>query len=384
MPRRHQFTSESVSMGHPDKVADRISDAILDHMLRQDPYARVACEILITGDTVVVAGEISSTHPIGPHLDEIVRSTVGEIGYTKDTGFDLEDARIIDLLQPQSIDIARGVNEKHDGQLGAGDQGMMFGSATRQTADLMPLPIMLAHALVARQAEMRVGGAIDGLRPDAKSQVTVTYQDRTPVAIHSVLLSTQHDPEWNEDQPGLAALVREHIIKPVLGERWWRDDIEILVNPTGRFETGGPAGDTGLTGRKIIVDTYGGWAHHGGGALSGKDPTKVDRSASYMARHAAKNVVAAGLADEAEVMLSYAIGKAEPTAIDVDTHGTAHAPAAEIEDFVRAYPLTPSGIIEYLDLRQPIYVPTSHHGHFGRTPGDDGSFSWEQIAPPQA
>ncbi len=371
-------------MGHPDKVADRISDAVLDHMLRQDPFARVACEILITGDTVVVAGEISSTHLLGPHLEEIVRSTVGEIGYTRHTGFDLEGATVIDLLQPQSVDIARGVNENDDGQLGAGDQGMMFGSATRQTAELMPLPIMLAHALVARQAEVRIGGEIDGLRPDAKSQVTVAYEDRTPVGIDSVLLSTQHDPEWNKDQPGLAALVREHIVKPVLGERWWRDDIEILVNPTGRFETGGPAGDTGLTGRKIIVDTYGGWARHGGGAFSGKDPTKVDRSASYMARHAAKNVVAAGLADEAEVMLSYAIGKPEPIAIDIDTHGTAHAPVAEIEDFVRAYPLTPSGIIEYLDLRQPIYVPTSYHGHFGRTPGDNGAFSWERIRPPQA
>jgi len=384
VPRRHQFTSESVSMGHPDKVADRIADAVLDHMLARDPFARVACEILVTGDTVVVAGEISSKHLIGPHLEEIVRSTIGHIGYTGETGFDLEGARIIDLLQPQSGDIAMGVDVKGDGQLGAGDQGMMFGCATRQTAVLMPLPIMLAHALVSRQAEVRIGGEIEGLRPDAKAQVTVAYEGHTPVGIDFVLVSTQHDPVWNGDQQGLKALVREFIVKPVLGDEWWRDDIEVLVNPTGRFETGGPAGDTGVTGRKIIVDTYGGWASHGGGAFSGKDPTKVDRSASYMARHAAKNVVAAGLADEVEILLSYAIGRPEPTSIGIDTHGTAHAPEAEIEDFVRAYPLTPSGIIEYLDLRRPIYVPTSYHGHFGRVPGDDGTFSWEQIRPPQA
>ncbi|MCB2223672.1 MAG: methionine adenosyltransferase [Actinobacteria bacterium] len=374
---RHLFTSESVSMGHPDKVADRIADAVLDHMLEHDPCARVACEILVTGTTVVVAGEIRSGHAIGPHLEGIVRSTIADIGYDAGTGFDLDGAEVLDRLQVQSGDIALGVDTG-----GAGDQGMMFGHAARQTEALMPLPIMLAHGLVARQAEVRVSGEFEGLRPDAKSQVTVEYEGREPVGVRSVLLSTQHDESWHSEDDEFKARVTEQIVRPVLGARWWRDGMEVLVNPTGRFVTGGPEGDTGVTGRKIIVDTYGGWGRHGGGAFSGKDPTKVDRSASYMARHVAKNAVAAGLADEIEVRLSYAIGRADPTAVSFDTFGTARADDADIEAYVRGYPLTPNGIIEYLGLRRPIYVPTSYHGHFGREPGADGTFSWERIGPP--
>jgi len=258
----------------------------------------------------------------------------------------------------------------------------MFGHAARQTDSLMPLPIVLAHGLVARQAEVRISGAFEGLRPDAKAQVTVAYEGRVPVAVASILVSTQHDPEWDSEDPAFREQVTDQIIRPVLGERWWSDDIEVLINPTGRFVTGGPEGDTGVTGRKIIVDTYGGWGRHGGGAFSGKDPTKVDRSASYMARHVAKNIVAAGLADEIEVRLSYAIGQPDPTAVSFDTHGTAHTDEADIEAFLLEYPLTPLEIIDYLDLRRPIYVPTSYHGHFGRPAGDDGTFSWEKITPP--
>jgi S-adenosylmethionine synthetase len=374
---RHLFTSESVAMGHPDKVADRIADAVLDHMLEHDPQARVACEVLVTGDTVVIAGEIRSPHRIAPYLEEIVLTTIADIGYDAETGFDLDGAEILDRLQTQNPDIALGVDTG-----GAGDQGMMFGHAARQTDTLMPLPITLAHGLVARHAEVRASGAFEGLRPDAKSQVTVAYDGRTPVGVESVLVSTQHDEGWNSRDPGFRQRIVDLIIRPALGDAWWRDDIEVLVNPTGRFVTGGPEGDTGVTGRKIIVDTYGGWARHGGGAFSGKDPTKVDRSASYMARHVAKNVVAAGLAGEIELQLSYAIGRPEPTAVSFETFGTATASEDEIKAFVAGYPLTPLGIIEYLDLRRPIYVPTSYHGHFGRTPGDDGTFSWERIAPP--
>ena len=377
MPRHHLFTSESVSMGHPDKVADRIADSVLDHVLEHDRDARVACEILITGNTVVVAGEISSSHDIGPHLDGIVRGAIEAIGYDAETGFDLDAAEILDRLQKQSGDIALGVNKG-----GAGDQGLMFGHAARQTDELMPLPIVLAHALVVRQAEVRTSGEFPGLRPDAKAQVTVEYEGRSPARVDSVLLSTQHDEAWDSEDPEFGSLVANRIILPALGDRWWRDDIQIRVNPTGRFVTGGPQGDTGVTGRKIIVDTYGGWGRHGGGAFSGKDPTKVDRSASYMARHIAKNVVAAGLADEIEIRLSYAIGEPDPTAVSFDTFETAHADDADIDAFVRAYPLQPLDIIEYLDLQRPIYVPTSYHGHFGRTPGPDGTFSWEAIRPP--
>jgi S-adenosylmethionine synthetase len=367
-------------MGHPDKVADRISDAVLDQALRRDPTARVACEVLVTGSTVVIAGEISPEAATPPDLEEIVHRAAADIGYTAETGF--APLRIIDLVQRQSADIALGVDPGTDGEIGAGDQGLMFGHADRQTPQLMPLPIVLAHALMARQAEVRRSGEVAGLRPDAKAQVTVAYEDRTPVAVESVLVSTQHDPEWDGGE--LAIAVRDHIVRPVLGGDWWSDGVEVMVNPTGRFVTGGPEGDTGLTGRKVIVDTYGGWSRHGGGAFSGKDPTKVDRSASYMARHVARNVVSAGLADEIEIRLSYAIGRPEPTAVSFDAFGTAVVPDAEIQEFIESYPLRPAGIIEYLELRRPIYEPTSAHGHFGRPPGSGGTFSWEaERLPPR-
>jgi S-adenosylmethionine synthetase len=334
--------------------------------------------VLLTGNFVVVAGEIGSDYSIDPHLEDIVRSTIEDIGYDASNGFDLGGADILNQIQKQSDDIAQGVDTG-----GAGDQGLMFGHAADQTPELMPLPIMLAHGLMARQAEAQATGDVHGLRPDAKSQVTVSYDDRTPVKITSVLISTQHDEQWHSEDPEFKDMITSHVSQPVLGDRWWDEDIEILVNPTGRFVKGGPEGDTGLTGRKIIVDTYGGWGRHGGGAFSGKDPTKVDRSASYMARHVAKNVVAAGLADEIEVRLSYAIGRVDPTAVSFEVHGPQRAADAEIEAFIRSYDLTPQGVIEYLDLRRPIYVPTSSHGHFGRPVGADGSFSWERIAPPK-
>jgi S-adenosylmethionine synthetase len=336
--------------------------------------------VLITGSKVVIAGEITPREAVEDDLEDIVRRTVAAIGYTADTGFDVDGAEVVDLLQEQSPDIAMGVDPDRDGEIGAGDQGMMFGYATRQTPQLMPLPITLAHALVARQADVRRSGEIEGLRPDAKSQVTVAYEDRTPLSVESVLLSTQHDPDWDTGE--LAIAIRDHIVRPVLGADWWHDGVEVLVNPTGRFVEGGPAGDTGLTGRKVIVDTYGGWARHGGGAFSGKDPTKVDRSASYMARHVARNAVNAGLADEIEIRLSYAIGRPEPTAVSFDDFGTATVAGPDVQAFIESHPLRPAGIIDYLDLRRPIYEPTSAHGHFGRTPGPDGTFSWEAEPPP--
>ncbi len=383
MPTRtHQFTSESVSMGHPDKVSDRIADAVLDAMLAENPKARVACEVLVTGGTVIVAGEISGAGFDDSLIERIARDVIEACGYGPDTpGFNASEVEIHNLIQPQSEDIALGVDADQDGELGAGDQGMMFGFATGETEQLMPLPILLSHRLIARQAEVRQEELIPGLRPDAKSQVTVDYNGLKPTRIDSVVLSTQHGPEWSERQDELHAQVVEHILRPVLGE-WWRDDITVHINPTGKFEIGGPAGDTGLTGRKIIVDTYGGWSRHGGGAFSGKDPSKVDRSASYMARYIAKNIVAADLAAECEVRLSYAIGVPEPTSVTVDCHGTAVVDEAELEKAVRTlFPLTPRGIIEALDLLRPIYEPTAFHGHFGRTPGEGGAgtFSWERT-----
>jgi S-adenosylmethionine synthetase len=379
-PRRNLFTSESVSMGHPDKIADRIADSILDHILSHDPSARVACELLVTGDHVVVAGEISSRRALPhPQIERLVRGTIERIGYDDPAlGFDAAGVQVHVFVQKQSPDIARGVDG--DGvELGAGDQGLMFGYATDQTEELMPLPIILAHRLVARHAQVRARSGIPHLRPDAKAQVTVAFEGRSPAAVESVLISTQHGPEWTGHQDELRARVIERIVMPSLAG-WWRDGITVHVNPTGRFEIGGPAGDTGLTGRKIIVDTYGGWARHGGGAFSGKDPSKVDRSASYMARYVAKNIVAAGLAAECELRLSYAIGMAEPTAVDVDCLGTGRIPEHEIERIVReVFPLTPSGIIRTLELQRPIYEVTSFHGHFGRSPGPDGSFSWERT-----
>jgi len=379
--RRRTFTSESVSMGHPDKVADRIADAVLDHVVAADAQARVACEVLVSGHRVILAGEVSARPtPARGDLRRLVRHTIAAAGYDSwDAGFDPERARIRLYLRRQSPDIARAVDG--DGELGAGDQGMMIGYATRQTPVLMPLPLVLSHRMVARQAEARSRGLISGLRPDAKAQVTVAYEGRRPLEVEALVLSTQHAPEWNDRQGDLAEAVTEHILRPALGE-WWRDGVVVHVNPGGPFCLGGPAADTGLTGRKIIVDTYGGWAPHGGGSFSGKDATKVDRSASYMARHVAKNVVAAGLAEECEVHLSYAIGMAEPTSISVDCSGTETVAEERIEAVVReAFPLTPTGIIAYLGLRRPIFEPASFHGHFGRTPGEagEGTFSWEST-----
>jgi S-adenosylmethionine synthetase len=384
--RRYLFTSESVSMGHPDKLADQISDAVLDAMLAVDPRSRVACETLVTTGLAVVAGEVTC----GGYVDipAIVRSTVLAAGYDDALkGFDGKSCGVSVCIGRQSPDIARGVDDASDTkkkEQGAGDQGMMFGFACRETDSLMPLPIDLAHRLVKKQAEVRIKNQIKGLRPDAKSQVTVEYEGLKPMRIDTVVLSTQHGPEWNgkKKQAELRAEVIEKVIKPVLGKKWWNDKIKVFVNPTGQFEIGGPHGDCGLTGRKIIVDTYGGRGRHGGGAFSGKDPSKVDRSAAYMARYVAKNVVAAGLADVCEVQLSYAIGVAEPTSVLVDTQGTGTLPDDVISDLVlKTFRLTPRGIIETLDLLKPIYRPTATHGHFGREPGEGGpgTFSWEKT-----
>ena len=381
---RHVFTSESVSMGHPDKLADQISDAVLDAMLEQDPYSRVACETLVTTGLAVVAGEVTTSATV--NVPEIVRKAVEKAGYDDARkGFDYRSCGVAVVLGKQSADISRGVGKREKRKLdknqGAGDQGMMFGFACRETPELMPLPIALSHELVKRQAEVRQKNIIKGLRPDAKSQVTVVYEGLKPVAIDTVVLSTQHDPEWNgpAQQKKLKALVTQHIIKPVLG-KWWKDAIKVHVNPTGQFEIGGPHGDCGLTGRKIIVDTYGGAAPHGGGAFSGKDPTKVDRSAAYAARYLAKNVVAAGLADRCTLQVSYAIGVAKPLSIYVDTHGTGQVDEAAIEKAVaEVMDLTPRGIRTHLDLNKPIYARTSAYGHFGRAPEADGGFSWERT-----
>jgi len=378
----HLFTSESVSMGHPDKVSDQISDAILDEMLKIDPNSRVAVETLVTTGLVVVAGEVTCDGYID--IPKVVRNTIRRIGYTDATlGFDADSCAVMVTLDRQSPDIGQGVDTGsglHKEQ-GAGDQGLMFGYACRDTDSLMPLAIDLSHHLVAKHAEIRQAGTIPELRPDAKSQVTVEYEGTEPKKVTAVVLSTQHGPTWSENQSGLSDAVIEHIIKPVLGD-WWNDDITIHVNPTGKFEIGGPKGDCGLTGRKIIVDTYGGRGRHGGGAFSGKDPSKVDRSAAYMARYIAKNIVAADLADCCEIQLSYAIGVAEPVSVHVDCQGTAKIDEAIISELViKNFDLTPSGIIESLGLLSPIYAHTAYHGHFGRTPDEScaGSFSWEKT-----
>ena len=382
---RYLFTSESVSMGHPDKLADQISDAILDAMLRVYPRSRVACETLVTTGLTVVAGEVTCDGYVD--IPTIVRETVLKAGYDDARkGFDGRSCGVSVALGRQSPDIARGVDEKADGkkkEQGAGDQGMMFGFACRETPSLMPLPIDLAHRLVAKQAEVREKNQIKGLRPDAKSQVTVEYEGLEPRRIDTVVLSTQHDPMWNgpAKQAQLKKEVIAKIIKPVLG-KWWSPKITVHVNPTGQFEVGGPHGDAGLTGRKIIVDTYGGRGRHGGGAFSGKDPSKVDRSAAYMARYIAKNIVAAELADVCEVQLSYAIGVAEPTSVLIVTQGTGKVSDEHLSTLVRKhFRLTPRGIIESLGLLKPIYSPTATHGHFGRTPGEGGpgTFSWEKT-----
>jgi S-adenosylmethionine synthetase len=380
MARTQLFTSESVSMGHPDKVSDQISDAVLDAMLADDPYSRVACETLCATGLVVVAGEVTTKTYVD--IPEIVRRTVREIGYTSgDMRFDSESCAVLVALNKQSADIAMGVDRE-----GAGDQGMMFGYACKDTPELMPLAIQLSHQLVEQQANVRKTSKIPGLRPDAKSQVTVEYQDGKPVRVDTVVLSTQHDASWNDRQDELKKQITEHVLKPVLKE-WWNNAIKVHVNPTGRFEIGGPHGDTGLTGRKIIVDSYGGMGRHGGGAFSGKDPTKVDRSAAYMARYIAKNIVAAGLADRCEIQLSYAIGVAEPTSVYVDCFGTNKVDEEKISQAVRTtFGLTPRKIIETLGLRAPIFSPTAKHGHFGRAPGNVtvggkkyDTFSWEKT-----
>jgi len=365
------FTSESVTEGHPDKVADQISDAVLDEVMRQDPQGRVACETLVTTGLVLIAGEITTSASLD--FIDIVRRTVRDIGYTKaDHGFHYDNLAVLSAIEPQSADIAMGVDVG-----GAGDQGMMFGFATNETPQLMPLPITLAHALTRRLAEARHAGEADGLRPDGKSQVTVEYDSAgQPRRVHTVVVSTQHDPDLEGDD--LRNLVIDRIIRPAVPEALMDTDTIIHVNPTGRFVTGGPKGDCGLTGRKIIVDTYGGSGRHGGGAFSGKDPTKVDRSATYMARHIAKCLVAAELADQIEVQLAYAIGVAEPVSVRVQTFGTGREPEARLEALVRQrFPLTPAGIIEHLDLRRPIYRQTAAYGHFGR---DEPELKWEDVS----
>ncbi len=373
MAKDYLFTSESVSEGHPDKMADQISDAVLDAILAQDPEGKVACETLLTKGVAIVAGELRTKAVID--VERIVRSTAEEIGYTDIAyGFDSRTCQVLTYLGTQSRDIVIGVDHT-DGEIGAGDQGLMFGYATNETPELMPLPILLSHKLVERQAEARRERVLPWLRPDAKSQVTVRYENKRPVAVEKVVLSTQHGPEPNNTtiRDGVIAEIIEKVIPPL----WRSGRIEYLINPTGRFETGGPEGDTGLTGRKIIVDTYGGSCPHGGGAFSGKDPTKVDRSAAYAARYIAKTIVAAGLADHCTVQLSYAIGLTEPTSLMVNLHSGARIGEREIEKAVReVFQLTPRGMIDMLDLRRPIYRRTAAYGHFGR---ELPEFSWEKT-----
>jgi len=368
------FTSESVSEGHPDKMADQISDAVLDGILALDPDARVACETLVKTGMVVLAGEISTE--VHPEYAEIARRTVREIGYDSSAmGFDWETCAVLLALDRQSPDIALGVDAREGKEQGAGDQGLMFGYATSETDVFMPAPITYAHRLVRRQAEVRHKGVLSWLRPDAKSQVTFRYDGLEPVGIEAVVLSTQHGPDITQE--ALHEAVMEEIIKPVLPTRWLDKDTKYLINPTGRFVIGGPKGDCGLTGRKIIVDTYGGMARHGGGAFSGKDPSKVDRSAAYAARYVAKNVVAAGLAERCEIQVSYAIGVAEPTSIRVETFGTANISEQRIASLVREhFDLRPRGMIEMLDLKRPIYRQTAAYGHFGR---EDLDLPWERL-----
>ena len=382
--RRPLFTSESVTEGHPDKVADRISDSILDEIIERDPLGRVACETLVTTGQVHVVGEISTTCYVD--IAKIIRGAIRDIGYTNSAyGFDADTVGVLISLDEQSPDIAQGVNkalEAREGDMaiedaiGAGDQGMMFGYATKETPEFMPLPISLAHKLARRLAEVRkVTHEINYLRPDGKTQVTIAYEGRKPVAVDTIVVSTQHNPDVTLEQ--IKRDVIEYVVKPVVPAELLTPETKFFVNPTGKFVIGGPQGDSGLTGRKIIVDTYGGWARHGGGAFSGKDPTKVDRSASYAARYVAKNIVAAGLADECEIQLAYAIGVARPVSVRVDSFGTAKVDEALIEKLVREnFDLRPAGIIKMLDLRRPIYKQTSAYGHFGRT---DVDLPWERT-----
>ena len=368
------FTSESVSEGHPDKISDQISDAILDAILAQDTSARVACETMVKTGMIVVAGEVTTTATID--VEDIARKTVLDIGYNhSDMGFDGATCAVLNALGKQSPDIAQGVDRAAPEEQGAGDQGLMFGYACNETNVLMPAPITFAHRLVRRHAEVRKNGTLPWLRPDAKSQVTFKYENHKPVAIDAVVLSSQHAADVKMSD--LREAVMEEIIKPILPAEWISNDTQYHINPTGRFEIGGPMGDCGLTGRKIIVDTYGGSARHGGGAFSGKDPSKVDRSAAYAGRYVAKNIVAAGLADRCEIQVSYAIGVAEPTSISVHTFGTGKISEEELTVLIRDnFDLRPYGILKMLDLLRPIYQPTAAHGHFGR---EDIDLSWERT-----
>jgi len=373
MGRTYLFTSESVTEGHPDKVCDQISDAILDEFLKQDPESRVAVETLTTTGIVVVAGEVTSRAKFD--VQDIVRKTLREIGYDDPQyGFDAESCSVLVSLHSQSSDISQGVSSSQNKEQGAGDQGLMFGYATNETEEMMPMPIMLAHKLTKRLAEVRKSKLLPWVRPDGKSQVTVEYEDGKPKRLETIVISTQHSPEVNNDQ--IKKEIIEKVVKPVCG-KYWHDKIKIHVNPTGRFVIGGPPGDAGLTGRKIIVDSYGGMGRHGGGAFSGKDPSKVDRSACYMCRYIAKNIVAAGLAERCEVQVAYAIGVAEPVSLMVSTFDTSKIPEEQIENLIRKhFDMRPAAIISQLQLKRPIYRKTSSYGHFGR---NEPEFSWEKT-----
>ncbi len=378
------FTSESVSEGHPDKVADQLSDAVLDAIIADDPHARVACETLVKTGVAIVAGEITTSAWVD--LEDLVRKVICDIGYTSsDVGFDGKTCGVLNLIGKQSVDIAQGVDRSKPEDQGAGDQGLMFGYATNETEALMPAPIQYAHRLVERQSEVRKSKLLPWLRPDAKSQVTFRYENGKPIAVDAVVLSTQHNPDVQ--YADLRDGVMELIIKQVIPAHWITADTKFYINPTGSFVIGGPVGDCGLTGRKIIVDSYGGMARHGGGAFSGKDPSKVDRSAAYAGRYVAKNIVAAGLADRCELQVSYAIGVAEPTSISVNTFGTAKISDEKLVALIRRhFDLRPYGLIKQLDLLHPIYSPTAAYGHFGRTPGTvtykgktHNTFTWERT-----
>lgn len=371
---RYLFTSESVSMGHPDKLADQISDGILDALFAQDPYSRVACETMVTTGMAIVAGEITTKAVID--YSSVVRDVIRGVGYTDDQmGICGDTCGVMIAIDKQSPDIAMGVDENSSAgkEIGAGDQGLMFGYACNDTPELMPLPIALAHRIINRVTEARQQGQVDWLRPDAKSQVTIEFDGDRPVRVDTVVVSTQHSPDVSNQD--IRRFVIDQVIKPCLPAELIQGEVTFHVNPTGRFVVGGPHGDCGLTGRKIIVDTYGGWGRHGGGAFSGKDPTKVDRSAAYMARHVAKNIVAAGLADRCELQLAYAIGVTQPVSVHIDTFGTGRVDDARLCELVREiFPLSPGGIIEYLDLRRPIYRKSAYGGHFGRS---EPEFAWE-------
>ncbi|MBI5377546.1 MAG: methionine adenosyltransferase [Thaumarchaeota archaeon] len=373
MSRSFLFTSESVTEGHPDKICDKISDALLDEFLRQDPDSRVAIETMTTTGVVIVAGEVTSKARFD--IQDTIRKTIREIGYDKpEFGFDADSCSVLVSLHAQSPDISQGVTATENKDQGAGDQGLMFGYAVNETDELMPLPILLAHKLTRRLAELRKSKELAWVRPDGKSQVTIEYEDGKPKRVETVVISTQHSPDISNSE--IRNQVIEKVIKPVCG-KWWNDKIKIHINPTGRFVIGGPPGDAGLTGRKIIVDTYGGQGRHGGGAFSGKDPSKVDRSACYMCRYIAKNIVAAGLADKCEVQVAYAIGVAEPVSLMISTFGTGKIPEEDIENLVRKhFDMRPRAIISQLDLKRPIYRDTAAYGHFGRT---DILFPWEKT-----